>query len=48
VFVARGAVSVSAAGTDVILRDIAFVGAPPSPAKKWGAPKIARAFALVV
>jgi ferric-dicitrate binding protein FerR (iron transport regulator) len=53
VFVARGAVSVSAAGTQVILRagdgtDIAFVGAPPSPAKKWGAPKIARAFALVV
>ena len=53
VFVARGAVSVSAAGTEVILRagdgtDIAFVGAPPGPVKKWGAPKIARAFALVV
>ena len=53
VFVARGAVSVSAAGTEVILRegdgtDIAFVGAPPTPAKKWGPPKIARAFALVV
>jgi hypothetical protein len=53
VFVARGVVSVSAAGTQVILRegdgtDIAFVGAPPSPAKKWGPPKIARAFALVV
>jgi ferric-dicitrate binding protein FerR (iron transport regulator) len=53
VFVARGAVSVSAAGTEVILRagdgtDIAYVGAPPTPAKKWGPPKIARAFALVV
>jgi ferric-dicitrate binding protein FerR (iron transport regulator) len=53
VFVARGVVSVSAAGTQVILRegdgtDIAFVGAPPGPVKKWGAPKIARAFALVV
>ena len=53
VFVARGAVSVSAAGSEVILRagdgtDIAFVGAPPGPVKKWGAPKIARAFALVV
>jgi ferric-dicitrate binding protein FerR (iron transport regulator) len=53
VFVARGVVGVSAAGTQVILRegdgtDIAFVGAPPSPAHKWGPPKIARAFALVV
>jgi ferric-dicitrate binding protein FerR (iron transport regulator) len=53
VFVARGAVSVSAAGGEVILRagdgtDIPFVGAPPTPAKKWGPPKIARAFALVV
>ena len=52
VFVARGAVSVSAAGAEVILRagdgtDIAFVGAQPTPVKKWGAPKIARAFALV-
>jgi ferric-dicitrate binding protein FerR (iron transport regulator) len=53
VFVARGVVSVSAAGTQVILRegdgtDIAFLGGPPGPVKKWGAPKIARAFALVV
>jgi ferric-dicitrate binding protein FerR (iron transport regulator) len=53
VFVARGVVSVSAASTEVILRagdgtDIPFVGAPPGPVKKWGAPKIARAFALVV
>ena len=52
VFVARGVVSVNAAGAEVILRvgdgtDIAFVGAQPTPAKKWGAPKIARAFALV-
>ena len=53
VFVARGVVSVTAAGAQVILRegdgtDIAFVGAPPGPPKKWGAPKSARAFALVV
>jgi ferric-dicitrate binding protein FerR (iron transport regulator) len=53
VFVARGEVSVTAAGGSVTLRagdgtDIATFGAPPSPAKKWGAPKIARAFALVI
>ena len=52
VFVARGVVSVGAGGAEVILRagdgtDIAYVGAPPGPVKKWGAPKIARAFALV-
>ena len=53
VFVARGAVSVRAGGVSVTLRagdgtDIAILGGPPSPPKKWGAPKIARAFALVV
>ena len=52
VFVARGVVSVGAGGAEVILRagdgtDIAYVGAPPGPVKKWGAPKIARAFGLV-
>ena len=53
VFVARGEVSVTGGGGSVTLRegegtDIATYGAPPSPAEKWGAPKIARAFALVV
>lgn len=53
VFAALGAISVSAGGTSVTLRagdgtDIPGIGAPPTPASKWSAPKVARAFALVV
>ncbi|WP_119274547.1 FecR family protein [Taklimakanibacter deserti] len=52
VFVARGAVDVTAGGSTVRLSlgegtDIARAGAPPGPVKKWGAPKIAKAMALV-
>ena len=53
VFAALGVVSVNAGGTSVTLRagdgtDIPSIGAPPTPARKWSAPKVARAFALVV
>ena len=52
VFVERGAVDVRAAGQTVRLRagegtDIASIGAPPGPIRRWGAEKIARAMALV-
>jgi ferric-dicitrate binding protein FerR (iron transport regulator) len=52
VFVARGVVDVTAGGNTVRLRtgegtDIAQAGGPPGPVKKWGAPKIAKAMALV-
>jgi len=52
VFVERGAVDVRAAGQTVRLRagegtDIASIGAPPGPVRRWGAEKIARAMALV-
>jgi ferric-dicitrate binding protein FerR (iron transport regulator) len=45
VFVARGAVAVSAAGAQVILRtgegtNIARPGAPPTPPARWGEPRI--------
>jgi hypothetical protein len=53
VFSALGVVIVSAGGTRVTLRtgdgtDIPSIFAPPIPARKWSAPKVARAFALVV
>jgi ferric-dicitrate binding protein FerR (iron transport regulator) len=52
VFVARGTVDVTAGGSTVRLRtgegtDIAQVGGPPGTVKVWGAPKIAKAMALV-
>jgi ferric-dicitrate binding protein FerR (iron transport regulator) len=52
VFVARGSVSVIAAGEQVILRqgegtDIASPGAPPTPVKRWGAERIRAALASV-
>src|SRR5262245_37983433 len=52
VFVARGTVAVSAAGQSVLLRagegtDIAFPGAPPTPPKRWGEPRIRAALASV-
>jgi ferric-dicitrate binding protein FerR (iron transport regulator) len=52
VFVARGAVDVTAGGSTVRLgmgegTDIAKAGGPPGPVKKWGTPKIAKAMALV-
>jgi ferric-dicitrate binding protein FerR (iron transport regulator) len=52
VFVARGAVDVTAGGSTVRLAtaegtDIAKAGGTPGPVKKWGAPKIAKAMALV-
>lgn len=52
VFVARGAVDVTAGGSTVRLdtgqgTDIAQAGSPPGPVKTWGAPKIAKAMALV-
>jgi ferric-dicitrate binding protein FerR (iron transport regulator) len=52
VFVARGAVDVTAGGSTVRLgagegTDIAQAGGPPGPVRKWGAPKIAKAMALV-
>jgi hypothetical protein len=52
VFVARGSVAVSAAGRRVVLRagegtDIARPGAPPTPPKRWGEPRIRAALASV-
>jgi ferric-dicitrate binding protein FerR (iron transport regulator) len=52
VFVARGRVSVQAAGKDVLLEtgqgtDIARPGAPPSDARDWGLARIEAALALV-
>jgi ferric-dicitrate binding protein FerR (iron transport regulator) len=52
VFVARGVVTVSAAGQRVTLRegegtDIASPGAPPTPVKRWGAERIRAALASV-
>jgi ferric-dicitrate binding protein FerR (iron transport regulator) len=52
VFVARGAVDVTAGGSTVRLSagegtDIVNAGGPPGPVKMWGAPKIAKAMALV-
>ena len=52
VFVARGAVDVTAGGSTVRLKqgegtDIARPGAAPGPVKMWGQPKIAKAMALV-
>ena len=52
VFVVRGTVDVAAGGKTVRLKagegtDIARPGGPPGPVKKWGAPKIAKAMALV-
>ena len=52
VFVARGVVTVSAAGQQVTLRegegtDIASPGAPPTPVKRWGAERIRAALASV-
>ncbi len=52
VFVARGAVDVTAGGRTLRLdagegTDIPRAGDPPGPVKMWGAPKIAKALALV-
>jgi ferric-dicitrate binding protein FerR (iron transport regulator) len=52
VFCASGRVSVSAGGRTVLLIagqgvDIPRAGGPPGPVRQWGAPKIARALALV-
>lgn len=52
VFVQRGRVQVSAAGRTVTVRagegtDISRPGAPPTPPKKWGAPRIKAAVASV-
>jgi ferric-dicitrate binding protein FerR (iron transport regulator) len=52
VFVARGAVTVSAADQQVVLRegegtDIAVPGAVPTPVKRWGAERIRAALASV-
>jgi hypothetical protein len=52
VFVERGSVAVSAAGRRVVLRagegtDIPRPGAPPTPAKRWGEPRIRAALASV-
>ena len=52
VFVARGRVSVSAAGREVTLlagegADIARPGSPPGPARRWGEARIAAALAQV-
>jgi ferric-dicitrate binding protein FerR (iron transport regulator) len=52
VFVARGSVSVSAAGQRVVLHegegtDIASPGLPPTPVKRWGAQRIKAALASV-
>jgi ferric-dicitrate binding protein FerR (iron transport regulator) len=52
VFVARGSVTVSAAGQQVTLRegegtDIASPGAPPTPVKRWGAERVRAALASV-
>jgi ferric-dicitrate binding protein FerR (iron transport regulator) len=52
VFVARGSVTVSAAGQQVILRegegtDIVSPGAPPTPVKRWASERIRAALASV-
>src|SRR6516162_6700887 len=52
VFVARGSVSVTAAGQQVVLRegegtDIASPGAPPTPVKRWAAERVRAALASV-
>jgi ferric-dicitrate binding protein FerR (iron transport regulator) len=52
VFVARGSVSVTAAGQQVVLRegegtDVASPGAPPTPVKRWGAERVRAALASV-
>ncbi|MGE0004846.1 MAG: FecR domain-containing protein [Parvibaculaceae bacterium] len=52
VFVARGAVDVTGGGRTVRLAagqgtDIPRAGGPPGPVRTWGAPKIAKAMALV-
>ena len=52
VFVARGAVTVSAAGQQVTLRegegtDIASPGAPPTPVKRWAPERVRAALASV-
>jgi ferric-dicitrate binding protein FerR (iron transport regulator) len=52
VFVARGSVSVSSAGQQVILRegegtDIASPGAPPTPVKRWAPERVRAALASV-
>ena len=52
VFVARGSVTVSSAGQQVILRegegtDIASPGAPPTPVKRWAPERIRAALASV-
>jgi hypothetical protein len=52
VFVERGSVAVSAAGRRVVLRagegtDIPRPGAPPTPPKRWGEPRIRAALASV-
>ena len=52
VFVERGSVRVLAAGVSRVLHDgdgvdIAAPGSPPSEVKKWGAPRIAAAYASV-
>jgi len=52
VFVARGSVSVSSAGQQVVLRegegtDIASPGTPPTPVKRWGPERIRAALASV-
>ena len=52
VFVARGSVSVSSAGQQVILRegegtDIASPGTPPTPVKRWAAERVRAALASV-
>lgn len=52
VFVEHGRIEVAAGGSIAILTDgdgvdMENIGAPPGPVKKWGAPRIARAMALV-
>jgi ferric-dicitrate binding protein FerR (iron transport regulator) len=52
VFVERGSVAVTSAGTQVILRqgegtDIASPGTPPTPVKRWAPERIRAAFASV-
>jgi ferric-dicitrate binding protein FerR (iron transport regulator) len=52
VFVERGQVEVSAAGQSAVLNEGEGVdvaeGGPPGPVTRWGAPRIARAMALVI
>jgi hypothetical protein len=52
IFVARGAVTVTAAGQRVVLRegdgtDVASPGAPPTPVKRWAPARISAALASV-